>query len=189
MNITSHSTLLRTFVHWLPMAIIITLLSGLCYGTIRQNIRQSADDPQIEMAEDTATALTTGISPQSIIPAGKIDIAESLALYIIIYNESGYPLIASGELDNQIPVIPSGVLKYASLHGQDRLTWQPKPGVRSAIVVIPFKGNPSGFVLAGRSLREIEKREDHIFNMVFWTWLVTNLSTLGFVIVFRQQEV
>lgn len=168
------------------MAIMITLLSGLCYGTIRQNIRQAADDPQIEMAEDTATALIAGIPLQSLIPAGKINIAESLAPYLIIYNESGYPLIASGELDDQIPVVASGVLKYANLHGQDRITWQPKSGVRSAIVVVPFKGNPSGFVLAGRSLREVEKREDQIFKMVFWVWLVTTLSTLGVILLFRQ---
>jgi hypothetical protein len=180
------SKFMKLFIFWLPITIITTLLSGLIYGTVRQNIRQAANDPQIELAEDTSAALNAGIRPQSIIPAGKINIAESLAPYLIIYNESGYPLISSGQLDNQIPVPPAGVFRDAKANGQNRITWQPKPGLRNAVVVVPFEGNPSGFVLAGRSLREIEKREKEIFNIVFWGWLFANLGTLGWLFIFRN---
>lgn len=171
---------------WLPLAIITTLLSGLIYGTVRQSIREAADDPQIEMAEDTAAALNAGIRPQSIIPAGRIDIANSLAPYLIIYNQSGYPLISSGELENKIPIPAAGAFKTATVNGKNRITWEPKPGIRSAVIIVPFKGNPSGFVLAGRSLRETEKREDRIFQMVFWGWLIANLGSLGWLFLFRN---
>jgi hypothetical protein len=171
---------------WLTLAIITTSLSGLIYSTVRQSIREAADDPQIEMAEDTAAALNAGIRPQSIIPAGRINIADSLAPYLIIYNQSGYPLISSGELDNRIPVPPAGIFKAATANNKNRITWEPEPGVRSAVVIVPFKGSPSGFVLAGRSLRETEKRIARIFHMVVWGWLIANLGTLGWLILFRN---
>lgn len=180
------SKFMKIIILWLPLVMIATLLAGLIYGTVRQSIRQAADDPQIELAEDTAAALNAGIRPESIIPAGRINIAKSLAPYLIIYNESGYPLISSGELDNQIPVPPAGIFKQAKANGQNRITWQPKPGARSAVVVVPFTGKPSGFVLAGRSLREIEKRENQIFQNVFWGWLITTLGTLGWLFLFRN---
>jgi len=56
--------------------------------------------------------------------------------------------------------LPPGVLDYVRQNGEDRITWQPRPGVRMASVVVGFGGVKSGFVLAARSLREIEKRGD-----------------------------
>jgi hypothetical protein len=49
-----HLFTLKTIIkHWLLVAIIITGFSGLLEATVQQVIRQSADDPQIQMAEDT----------------------------------------------------------------------------------------------------------------------------------------
>src|SRR6266536_2297586 len=56
----------------------------------------------------------------------------------------------------------AGIFDYVKQNGEDRLTWQPQTGIRSAIVVTQFKGTTSGFVLAGRSLREVGKREDSL---------------------------
>jgi hypothetical protein len=180
------SRFLKTLVLWLPLALISTLLSGLIYGTVQHSIRQAADDPQIEMAEDTAAALNAGIRLQSLVPAGQIDIAQSLAPYLIIYNQSGYPLISSGVLENRIPVPSAGVFKAARTNKINRITWEPKSGVRSAAVIVPFQGNPSGFVLAGRSIREIEKREDHIYRLVLWGWLISILGSLGWLLLLRN---
>ena len=181
------SNFLKAIILWLSMALVITLLSGLIFGAIRQSIRQAADDPQMEMAEDTAVALNAGIRPQSIIPAGQINIAQSLAPYLIIYNQSGYPLISSGVLDNRIPRPPAGTLKAATAKGRTAITWEPKSGVRCAVVIVPYQGNPPGYVLAGRSLREVEKREHEIYQTVFWGWLMANLGSLGWLLLFRNQ--
>lgn len=181
------SNFLRVIILWLPLALITTLLSGLIFNTVRQSIRQAADDPQIEMAEDTAAALNAGVRPQSIIPAGRINIAQSLAPYLIIYNQSRYPLISSGVLDDRIPVPPSTAFKEAASNGKNRITWEPKPGVRSAVTIVPYQGNPPGYVLAGRSLREVEKREQQIYETVFWGWLITNLGSLGWLLLCRNQ--
>lgn len=177
----------KAIILWLPMALVITLLSGLISGTVRESIRQAADDPQIEMAEDIAAALNAGVRPQSVIPSGQINIAQSLAPYLIIYNQSGYPLISSGVLDNRIPVPPTAAFKTARANGKNRITWEPKPGVRSAAIIVPHRGNPPGYVLAGRSLREIDKRLHQIYQTVFWGWLITSLGSLGWLLLFRNK--
>ena len=48
--------------------------------------------------------------------------------------------------------------------GEDRLTWQPEPGVRSATVVVHYQGAQAGFVMAGRSLREVGKSHRYAWN-------------------------
>jgi hypothetical protein len=165
---------LKTIIkYWLLMAIIITGCSGLIYAVGQQDLRQSADDPQIQMAEDAAAKLAGGQQVQSIVPTEKVDIAKSLAPYIIVFDATGKPIASSAQLDGQTPTIPPGVFDYVRQHGEDRITWQPQPGVRSAVVVTQFQGPNPGFVLAGRSLREVEIREDNILHIVEIGWLTT----------------
>ena len=146
--------------YWLLSAIIICGLCGIFYAIIQQELRSNADDPQIQMAEDAAAQLASGQQVQSIVPMQKVDIATSLAPYIIIFDNTGKPIASSAQLNGQTPTIPAGIFDYVRQNGEDRITWQPQPGVRSAIVVTQFKGANSGFVVAGRSLREVEIRED-----------------------------
>ena len=44
----------RVFLKWLPLGVAVTLVCALIYATVQQNYRQSANDPQIQMAEDAA---------------------------------------------------------------------------------------------------------------------------------------
>ena len=172
--------------YWLRMAVIVTGLSGLTYTAIQQVLRQSADDPQIQMAEDTAAKLADGQQLQNVVPPEKVDIATSLAPYIIVFDASGKPIDSSALLDGQAPTIPSGVFDYVRQHGEDRITWSPQFGVRSAIVVIRFHGPNPGFVLAGRSLREVEIREDNILKIIFAGWITILVVTfLATALIFR----
>ena len=156
---------------WLSLIIAVTFLSGLVYIIEQQNLRQSANDPQIQMAEDAASLLATGKSPQAVLPGDKVDMANSLAPYLIIYDNSGKPLGASVELDGAMPVVPTGVFKDMGTQDQKKFTWQPESGVRSAAVLTHYNGTTSGYVLAGRSLREVEKREDSLLGLVGIVWL------------------
>jgi hypothetical protein len=164
--------------YWLLIAAIVTGLSGLLYAAVQQDLRQSANDPQIQMAEDTAAKLADGQQVQNVVPAEKVDIANSLAPYIIVFDATGKPIASSVQLDGQTPTIPSGVFDYVRQNGEDRITWQPQSGVRSAIVVTQFKGPNPGFILAGRSLREVEIREDNIMHLIFLGWIAILLVTL-----------
>ncbi len=165
--------ILDVVLKWIPLAVIITALCGLVYAADFQNIRQSGNDPQIQLSEDTAASLAAGASPQFVVGSGKVDVASSLAPYLIVFDENGQPLASSAQLDGATPSIPAGVFAYTREHGQDRLTWQPRAGVRSAIVVTYFRGTPSGFVVAGRSLREVERQEDSLWLIVFAAWLAS----------------
>lgn len=74
--------------------------------------------------------------------------------------------------------MPQGVLDSAQQHGQNRVTWQPEPRVRSAAVTVPFGGAQPGYVLAGRSLREVEQREDNLLLLALLGGLITLGATL-----------
>jgi sulfur relay (sulfurtransferase) DsrF/TusC family protein len=163
---------------WLPTAIVITALCGLVYLAVQQNLRMGANDPQIQMAEDAALALASGQSPASLVQSTRVDIAKSLSPYLVIYDDNGNVIAFSGVLDGQVPPLPDGVLAFVKTHGQDRITMQPRPGVRMATVIQHYQGETSGFVLAGRSLREVEVREDQALLEAGITWALTIFATL-----------
>jgi len=146
--------------HWLPIAAISVILCGLVYLAVQQALRGGLNDPQIQMAEDAASAAASGTAIESILPPGRVDIARSLAPFLIFYDQTGNVVASSGYLHDRAPAPPDGVLDYARQHGGDRVTWQPEAGVRIAAVIVPFRGREAGCVLAGRLMREVEKRED-----------------------------
>ncbi|MGA2911456.1 MAG: hypothetical protein ABSE17_02335 [Candidatus Levyibacteriota bacterium] len=164
---------------WIPLAIVTTGLCGLIYLAVQQDIRIGANDPQIQIAEDVARQISTGESPLAFIPPIKVEISESLANYIIIFDDKQKIIGSSAVLDGKTPVIPQGVLDKTKAVGETRFTWQPEGGVRSAVVVDYFKGATNGYVLVGRSLREIENRENNLELIVFLTWAVTLGASLA----------
>ena len=176
-----------TFKYWVGAAIIITALVFFLSVAVQQVIRQSANDPQVQMAEDAATKLASGQAAQDVVPKENVDIASSLATYMIIFDANGKLIASSAQLNGQTPTIPSGVFDYVRHNGEDRITWQPQDGVRSAVVVTEFKGTNSGFVLAGRSLREAERLEDNMMGLFIFNWLFVLLLALPITaIVFRK---
>jgi hypothetical protein len=167
---------LRVIRSWIPIAVVATVLVAMVGAAVQQNYRQSANDPQIQMAEDAAAAIDAGRLPSDVAPSPKVDISRSLAPFIITFDDAGHPLAASVMLDEQVPASPGGVFDYVRQNGEDRFTWQPKPGVRSAAVVTRFNrtvnGTSGGFVLVGRSLREVENREDDLRTIVVLSWAI-----------------
>ncbi|HST04361.1 MAG TPA: hypothetical protein VLQ48_06445 [Chloroflexia bacterium] len=177
-NIRLRGLLTRAILYWLPIAAAVTALAGLIYVVVQQNYRQSANDPQIQLAEDSAARLGSGAQPQAVVGADKIDLVRSLAPFLIVYDDKGNPVASSAQLNGQAPPLPVGVFSSVRESGEDRLTWQPQEGVREAAVIVQFGGSQPGFVLAGRSLTEVEKRVDQLTWMVGVGWLATMLGTL-----------
>jgi hypothetical protein len=128
------------------LVLVLGLMGGA--GLARQALQQPANHPQAEMAQSAAARLNAGDAPAAVVPAGKVDIAASTEPYLIVVDGQGSVLASSATLNGAAVVPPSGVFDYARAHGEDRVTWQPTPDVRSWIVVDAFKG---GFVVAGRS--------------------------------------
>jgi hypothetical protein len=153
---------------------IITAVFLTIYVTGQQVLRQSANDPQIQMAEDTAASLANGSAvPADFMPASRqpFDMSQSLAPFTMIFDRGGTLLESSATLAGEAAVPPVGVFGYAKLHGEDRFTWQPAQGERFAAVLKYYTGGSTGFVLVGRSLREVEVREDNLLKIVALAWL------------------
>ncbi len=175
---TTRSHFLRAAAAVLPAAIALSATCGLAYALAQQLLRTGANDPQVQLAEDAARALDTGADPMAVVGPGSavaglagegtVDVATSLAPFMVVYDASGNVLATDAQLDGRDPMPPAGVLATARAAGSDRVTWQPRPGVRIATVTIGWSG---GSVLAGRSLREVEAREDLALQLAALAWL------------------
>lgn len=162
---------------WLVgLVAVISLVYGVIYVVAQQDLRLGANDPQIQLAEDSAAALSANNSTVVYTAATKVDIAKSLAPFMMIYDNNQQLVSSSAVLDGSTPVLPPGVLMNTTAAHQNRVTWQPRGGVRVAAVVVKYD---HGYVLAGRSLREVEKRESSALYLVLIGWL----ATVGFILV------
>jgi len=167
---------------------VLTMLSGMVYVVAQQNLRSNADDPQTALVQDAAVQLQNGTSPQQIIstlPTTQLD--QTLSPYMVIYSVDKTPVVSSTLLNGKVPVLPSGVFDYAKNHTDDRVTWQPENGVRSAAIVRYVSGSQPGYILVGRSLQEIEKRESQLGDIIFIGWLLTLLGTVLIFWIFERR--
>jgi hypothetical protein len=171
----------RAFVRWLPLAVAVSMLSVVVYGVAQQTYRQGANDPQIQMAEDAARAVAAGASPGQVVGSATVDPSVSLAPFLIVTDASGNAVASGARIGGSSPVPPKGVLDAAASSGENRVTWQPRRDVRIASVEVPVDGGRSGFVVAGRSLRVVEEREDALTPMVGAGWLGTLAVTFAVV--------
>ncbi len=165
---------------WLPLAVVVTAFCGLAYVTVQQALRQGANDPQIQMAEDAAAALDGGAGVDAVVPKQQVEFSRSLAAFLIVYDADGKPLASSGLLNGQMPDYPMGALQAAKQTGENRVTWQPEANMRIASVAVPFK---NGYVVAGRSLREVESREAQTQLIAFAAWALTLIAVLVVVVL------
>ena len=163
------------------LSAIITLLCGLIYATVQQDMRLSANNPQIQMAEDIAVKLAHDEPLNSVVSSTMVNIAESLSPFIMVFDAKGHVLVSQAILDGKMPILPQGIFSSVGSKGEDRVTWQPRLGVRIAAVVVAVGGANSGYVLVGRSLRETELLEDNIFRMVFVGWGIIEFVVLVYV--------
>lgn len=154
---------------------VMTIVFGTIYATGQHILRAGADDAQVELAEETVRQLNLGASPSSVVPSGTtVELSDSLRQYVIIYDDSGKQIAANAKLSGQTVDVPSGVLEHARDVEEHRVTWQPASGVRSTVVVKHYNNAASsGFVVAGKSLREVEKHEDQLMLLCGIGWVLT----------------
>ncbi len=170
------SFLLR-YTLWVTSTVIITLFVGCFYFVTQQALRQLANEPQIQMAHDSAASLTNLVDVHKVVPAEQKNIPSSRGPFVVVYQDTT-PVAGNGFIDGKLPTLPAGVLEYARAHGENRITWQPNPATRLALVVVPFTGEKPGYVAVARSLVETERMERQVLYMVGIIWVVATLSTL-----------
>ena len=151
----------KTFWQWLPLGLATLVLSGLIFTGLLQIYRQSANDPQIQITQDYAGALSKGEAQASaLVPSDPtVEISASLSPFLAIYSSTGTPVGSSSALDNKLPVLPANVFVTALKKGEYRFTWQPKKDLRVAAVIAPYSStDEKGFVMVGRPLTETDAR-------------------------------
>jgi hypothetical protein len=162
-----------TYKALFTLAVLLTITLGAVYGIGQQILRQSANDPQIQLAEDWADQIVSGTSPISINMGAFIDPNHSLAPFGIAYDQDGN--IANSSVTAPTTMLqPGGVLSAvdAAPGHELRFTWQPVSGTRFATVIKrAVFGDKTYYVLAARNLREVDRRVDNLAFVTFSTWV------------------
>src|SRR5438128_1080153 len=91
----------RAAALWVPLAVAVTGLSALVYGAVQQDLRQGANDPQIQMAEDAAAKLSAGAAPNTVVPNEQVELNGSLQPYIMVFDAQSHLVASSGQLNGQ----------------------------------------------------------------------------------------
>ncbi len=170
----------RVANRWIPLAALATASSFVIYAAVQQVGRQTADEPQVQLARGAAAAVGAGQQPASVTGNTAVAIERSLAPWVTIVAEDGRVVSSSGRLHGAMSTVPTGVLDHARVDGEQRVTWQPEAGVRMATIVVHNRGG--GFAVAGRSLTESELRTGLYRRLILAGWLATLAGLL--VVVF-----
>lgn len=170
-------------VYLLPgtLFIMLALFFGTVYGVAQQSLRGSANDPQIQIAQDAAYALDRDATPASLITQ-KVDANVSLAPFTTIYDLNGGVVANNSYIGLQpTPAIPYGVLQHAA-NAYNAVTWQPQPGVRLAAVAVKSRNY---YVVSARSLKETNKRIDAMSIVVAIGWVLSMLILCGSYLLYK----
>jgi hypothetical protein len=201
------SILTETLVRALPVLVGVTLIASVAYINEQQTWRMMANEPQEWLAQSAANAAALQTTPapaptdptinqpvlnptpQDAAPitqqpkpndTAHIAIERDEAPYTILYDAKRNAVSGTGYLHGVLPQLPNGIFDAATTAGVNRLTWQPEPNVRQAIVVLPIKGGPldGGFAVAGRSLAYTEWQESKLTQRWAIGWLATVIGIL-----------
>lgn len=125
---------------------------GCVYVCIQQSLRLSANEPAASAAKQVLVKLQSGRTPQNVLPE-KTDIRTSITPFVYIYDANQRLAATSAAYGSEDITYPKSILTEIGKSGENRVTWQPKLGLRFATVGIKYSG---GYVIGCYSLSESE---------------------------------
>lgn len=143
---------MRTIVGAIVALALTVLVFGTIYVVAQQTQRQGADDAPARLASAVA-------ADGSLATAGRFDLRSRLDAFAMRVRPDGRIIRDAVTLDGRPAVPPAGVLAAAVRSGTDRVTWEPAPGLRFAVVAVSSGGE---VVVAGQSLAPAERRIDQL---------------------------
>lgn len=173
----------RALPLWILLCCLATVVAFVAVMVVQQQLRSAANHPQVEMAREAAGKLNAGANPLSVVNGAPIDLASSADTYLIVVDSNGALLATSAQLEGRAVIPPSGVFAYVRDNGEDKISWQPAAGVRSAIVVDSFHG---GYVVAGRSLAGTEQAESALGLWAIVGWAAAALLAGGLSLIVQR---
>lgn len=176
------ATSMKVVVYWLIFMFFVTFTCSLMYLVAQQSMRLSANEAPEQLAVATKLKLQSGKNPDSMIPADKVNISKSLDSFFMLFDHNKKIMASSGVMGDSNPSFPQSVLNNVSQSHEDRITWQPEPGLRFATVALKFS---NGYIVAAHSLQETENVIGEITTLMFSLWLACLVVsvTLLFVIL------
>jgi hypothetical protein len=147
-------------------SLIVIILSAVIFASVQQSYRSGANDPQLQLARDLRDRLANNQSVDRLFPADTVDLSRTLAVFAVLYDQMGEAVRSNALLDGRFPQLPKGVLDNASKKGENVLSWQPRKGIRMAMVVEAVPTTSGGYIAVGRSLAETEKRINNFITML-----------------------
>jgi hypothetical protein len=153
-------------------AIIVTVIFLFIYASVQQSYRTAANDPQMQLASEIKQRLENGQSIQNFFPNDSVDLSKSFNVFAMLLDNQCHVMRSSGFLHGENPILPKGVFDFVKTNGEDRVTWQPQPNVRMAMVIMKINADSINYVAVGRSLKEVEVRESDLLFMTFVGWII-----------------
>ena len=173
-----------SFRRFVPLGFALSSVFFFGYLIEQQHLRLEANDQLVQIANDITLALAQGAPYSTFTSPRPVDMSRSLSPYAIIFDGEQKMQTGSGVLDGVVPRPPKGVFEYVKLHREERVTWEPRRGVRVALVGVYHDGVNSGFVFAGRSLSEVERKIDELTKLTAFVWATSLLSTFVLSVLF-----
>ena len=157
------------------------ILLGVSVG-YQQYLRRGADRQPMSLVNYVSDRVAHGADPVRLAGAPSREIASAAWLrssnfFAVLYNDAGQPIAGNATLHGSLPHPPTGIFRYARVHGLNKVTWQPEPGVRIATVTKPLPSG--GFILAGQSLIVGEAKDGRFNSLLSWIWLATLTAIVG----------
>lgn len=156
--------------------IFSTIFVSICYAA-RGVLRQQANDPQVEVTDQVANIIRQG-APLDVIVSGaeQVDLANSSALFVMIYDKDKNLVGSSAVLDGQPLALPADALDKAKNFNDYRFDWQVSEYVKVAAIVKAV--DETGYVVAAKSLAEYDRRADDLSQPLWIGWVISVLLAL-----------
>lgn len=167
----------RTVAIFLALVILVSLIfASICWAA-RGTMRQAANDPQVEVTDQVAGIIRQGVPLDAIVGgAEQIDVVQSDALFVMIFDKDKNLAGSSAVLNGQPLSVPGESFDQAKATGDYRFDWQVSDDRKVAAVMKPV--DDTGYVLAGRSLAEYEKRANALSQPLWIGWIASVLTSL-----------
>lgn len=177
----------RALAIFINLTVLATVIFATVFLSVQQSYRTNANDPQIEVVGQVEDVIKQDVPLDAIVSeAEQINMAESLSLFVMIFDNNRQLVGSSATLDGQPPTPADNVFSVAKEQGESRFTWEPKPGVRIAAVLKAV--DDKAFVLAGRSLKEISNREADLLKICIIGWAVSVLLLTGLSLLLKPRQ-
>jgi hypothetical protein len=144
-------------------------------------------DPQAEAIRENIVARYRAADPTQIEISSKrfLNTPDRPSTFVVFYDASGRAIGGGATLHGALPQPPHGIFDVIRARGEDKVTWQPEPGIRVALTGRPMPNG--GFVLSGQSLIPSEARTARLDRLLRWMWLFAMLACAFLALTSRRR--